>query len=207
MDTMPRDPCLAGEARLLSYAIASTDLWYSAIGQRDVYLRREPQQGLRVEGEIPGCGADCNVNLGEILLEYCCGCEECLGKSGSAKHDCPLADRLGRQLMARLQDPLSEAPDVERVSAVMDLILNSMDVAYERDLTVDGLRYHLVEPPINKAASGSGLRHWGPLARRAFVALSTFLVRAAAPDWVFVPPSESEANVLWIMPAPSESRL
>ena len=125
----------------------------------------------------------------------------------SAQHECPFADRFGRQLFARLQGPLSEAPDVERVSAVMDLILNSMDVAYERDLTVDGLRYYLVEPPIDKAAGGSGLRHWGPLARRAFVALSTFLVHAAAPDWVFVPPSESETNVLWIMPASSESRL
>jgi len=203
------DPRLVSEDRLLSFAIASSDMWYSEIGQREIYLRREPQRGLYLQGEIPECGPDCYANLSEVLLEYCCGCEQCGGHTGTASLVCPFADRLGRQLMAKLHDLVPEAPDIDRVSAIMDIILSSMDVAFEKVLTADGLRYDLAAPPIRKAASGSrlsGLYQWGTLAQRAFVALSSFVVGAAAPGWVFVPPSEPETNVLWIIPMSSESQ-
>jgi len=209
MVTTPADPRLVSEDRLLSYAIASSDMWYSEIGQREIYLRKDPQRGLYLQGEIPECGPDCYANLSEVLLEYCCGCEQCRAHSGAASVACPFADRLGRQLMAKLQDLVPETPDVDRVSAVMDIILNSMDVAFERVLTADGLRYDLAAPPIIKIARGSGLSglcQWRALAERAFVALSSFVVRAAAPGWVFVPPSEPETNVLWIIPMSSESQ-
>lgn len=203
------DPRLVSEDRLISYAIASSDMWYSEIGQREIYLRREPQQGLYLRGEIPECGPDCYANLSEILLEYCCGCEQCRGHSGTASLVCPFADRLGRQLMAKLHDLVPETPDIERVSAVMDIILNSMDIAFEKVVTADGLRYELANPPISKADGGSGfsgLYQWGSLAERAFVALSSFVVQAAAPGWIFVPPSEPETNVLWTIPLSSESK-
>ena len=209
MVTRRAGPRLTSGNRLLSYPIASSDMWYSEIGQREIYLRREPQQGLYLQGEIPECGPDCYANLSEVLQEYCCGCEQCRDHDGTASLVCPFADRLGRQLMARLQELIPERPEINRVSAVMDVILNSMDVAFEKALTGDGLRYDLADPPINKAARGSGLSglcQWEALAHRAFVALSSFVVRAAAPGWVFVPPSEPETNVLWIIPVSSESQ-
>ena len=209
MVTTLADPRLASGGRLLSYPIASSDMWYSEIGQREIYLRGEPQQGLYLQGEIPDCGPGCYANLSEVLLEYCCGCEQCLGASVNASLVCPFADRLGRQLMAKLQDLVSETSEIDRVSAIMDILLNSMGVAFEKVLTADGLRYDLADPPITGAARGSGLsglRQWGSLAQRAFVALSSFVVQATAPGWVFVPPSRPETNVLWITPISSESQ-
>ncbi len=203
MGAMPRDPVPTGGDRLLVYAIASSDMWFSEVGERAIYLRREPQRGLYLQGEIPQSGLDSGADLSEMLLEYCCGCEMCLGDSVTAAHTCQFAERLGRQLMARLQNFLPETPGVERVSAVMEIIFNSMGVAFDSELTDAGLRYDLVEAPLDAAARGSGSRLWRPLAHRAFVALSEFVVHAAAPDWIFVPPAAPESNVLWLKPAPS----
>ena len=55
---------------LLSYKIASSNMRYIEINEREIYLRQDPQLGIVLLGEVPFCGPDCNANLSQMLLEY-----------------------------------------------------------------------------------------------------------------------------------------
>ena len=63
------------EAQLFTYAIASSELRYSAVHERTIFLRSDPDPIVR--GEICDSGSDCYANLSQVLLEYAMSCECC----------------------------------------------------------------------------------------------------------------------------------
>ena len=180
---------------LLSYKIASSNMRYIEINEREVYLRHDPQLGPILQGEVPLCGPDCNANLGQMLLEYTMSCEDCRDQAMTAKLVDQFGDRLGEQLMARLYGSIQVAPDIDHVSETMDIILNSMGVAFQKDRKADHLRYDLAHCPIHEAARNSGLNLWVATAHRAFVALCNYIVHVLAPEWTLVQPSVPETDV------------
>ncbi len=52
------------------YPIASADMYYSEVGQRDVYDCDDLQHGFQNWGELTGAGEESAINLCEIFLEY-----------------------------------------------------------------------------------------------------------------------------------------
>jgi hypothetical protein len=181
--------------QLLSYAIASGNMRHIQINERDVYLRSDPQLGPIVVGEVPECGPDCNANLSQMLLEYTMSCEDCRDQATTARYIDHFGDDLGEKLIARLYDVVPETADPDRLSEVMDIILNSMGVAFQKDLTVDHLRYDLAHSPIHEAARNSGLNLWVAPAHNAFVALCNRVLQTLAPEWELVQPAEAETEV------------
>ena len=71
---------------LLSYVIASSNMRYIEINERDIYLRDDPQLGPVLRGEIPECGADCHANLSQMLLEQAMSCDDCRDQAATARH-------------------------------------------------------------------------------------------------------------------------
>jgi hypothetical protein len=58
------------ETLLLRYPIASGDMKFIEVNQRDIYLRNDPASGIVLRGEIPDCGPGCYADLGQVILEY-----------------------------------------------------------------------------------------------------------------------------------------
>lgn len=191
---MLTDTRVTQEEPLLSYVIASSNMRYIEINEREIFLRRDPQLGLIIQGQVPHCGPDCNVNLSQILLEYAMSCEDCRDHTTTATHVDQFGDRLGQELVARLYDVKPATTDVQRLAEVMEIILNSLGVAFQKDLAADHLRYDFVNCPIHKAAKSSGLNLWVATAHRALVALCNHLVCELAPEWVLIQPSEPETD-------------
>lgn len=180
--------------RLLRYVIASSDMRYIEINQRDVYLRDDPPLGLVVRGEVPECGPDCNANLSQMFLEYTMSCVDCRDHAATASYMDHFGDNLGEQLIDRLYKGLPDAAGLERAAEVIDIILNSMDVSFQKELTADYLRYDLDHCPIHEAARNTGLSRWIAEAHRAFVALCNHVLRTLAPGWALLEPVEAETE-------------
>jgi hypothetical protein len=130
-----------------------------------------------------------------MLLEYTMSCEDCRDQAMTAKLIDQFGDRLGAELMAKLYGGTNVTPDIDHLSETMDIILNSMGVAFQKDRNADHLGYDLAHCPIHEAARNSGLNLWVATAHRAFVALCNYIVQALAPEWTLVQPSDPETDV------------
>jgi len=57
------------------YPIASSDMYYNEVGQRDVYVRDDLLHGFQIWGELNGAGDETAISLCEIFLEYAMFCQ------------------------------------------------------------------------------------------------------------------------------------
>jgi hypothetical protein len=178
------------DARLLAYTVASADMRYIEVNEREVYLRNDPALGPVVRGEVPGCDSSCDAGLSQVLLEYVISCEGCKGEPIEAD----AADRFGRQLGTRLVNNLypaaSETPVMDRLAGAFDCILNSMPVSFRAEHAKNRLDYTLTHDPLQMTAQETGLTRGVDMARRAFVALCTSVIQALAPDWTLARPTD-----------------
>lgn len=176
------------DARLLAYTVASADMRYIEVNEREVYLRHDPTPVVR--GEMPGCDSSCDADLSLVLLEYVISCEGCKGEPIEAE----AADRFGAQLGAKLVHHLYPAPQdtpvVTRLSGAFNCILNSMYVSFSTEHTPEKrVWYTLAHNPLEATAQETGFSRGVNMAHRAFVACCASIVQTIAPDWALVQPS------------------
>jgi hypothetical protein len=68
---MTKQPDQAAPATLLySFTVASADMFYSEMAQRDILVRDDAEKGFHIWAGITGGGGTAAADLGEILLEY-----------------------------------------------------------------------------------------------------------------------------------------
>ncbi len=67
--------CQAKDMQLLWYVLASADMRYCEVGEREIYLRYDPAFGFVVRAKLIGSEQTCSINLAQILLEYSMSCE------------------------------------------------------------------------------------------------------------------------------------
>lgn len=181
--------------QLLSYVVASGDMRNIPINDREVYLRIDPELGLILQGEVPECGFECHANLSQILLEYTMSCEDCHNRGSTAKNADQFGERLGNQLVTKIYGDNAVTSEIAQVSELMEIILNSMDIAFQTDHKVDQLQFDLAQCPIHRSAGSLGLNLWVASAHRAFVALCSYIISTLASDWVLLNPSKPETDV------------
>jgi hypothetical protein len=180
------------EAQLFTYAIASSELRYSAVHERTIFLRSDPDPIVR--GEICECGSDCYANLSQVLLEYAISCEGCQDEGKAGELVACTGERLGHILAARLYQNAPNVPVHERVSGALRFILQSMGGEFTEEHQTNQLRYTLTRCPLHDAAQQTGLARSIPIARRGFAALCASLLHTIAPDGVLVEPAPHESG-------------
>ena len=182
------------DAPVFTYAIASGDMRYIEIGQRDIYLRDDPNLGLVFRGEIPGCGPGCYIDLSEILLEYAMSCEGCREQSEASEEVTRFGQHLGEIWIARSQHDIAGLPTQEQLASAFKFVLNSMGATNSEESQEDHLEYSLDCCPLNECAKSSGLVRNVERAHLSFKALCNSLIKALAPGWVMLQPSEEDRN-------------
>jgi hypothetical protein len=173
------------DAHLLSFVIASADMRYVEVNERHVYLRTDPEWGLIVRGEMPGCGPACYVDLNQILLEHALSCEGCKDHVIAEE----TAEHFGRRLAKALIDRLDrEAAPADRLAVIYECLLRSMAVPFELQREAQALRYELAYSPLHQAAEGRALNLGLPMARWSFVTLCESIAQSLAPEWELLHP-------------------
>lgn len=187
-----RNPVIQDE-KLFSYVIASGDMRFIEIGERDLFLHHVPESGPIILGEMPECGPDCHANLSQVFLEYVMGCEDCREAGRTAVAADNFGRRLGRKLIAlRYQDP----GDLAEVDALVDataIVLNSLGAPLESSRSHNTLYFRLAFCPFHATAKKAALNLWIALAHRSFVALLESLLELA-PGWTLRAPVERESD-------------
>ena len=177
------------EAPLLAYVIASADMRYIEINEREIYIRQDPVVGMVVRGEISGCGAGCYADLSQIFLEYAMSCEGCSDQTEGEKSVTRFGARLGAILAARLSEDYIGLSTIDQLSQAFEFILNSMAVPFTLERTDRNLRYTLAHCPLCESGKKTGLSREMALARLGFAVLCESILRSFAPDWSLLKPS------------------
>jgi hypothetical protein len=182
------------DAPVFSYPLASGDMRYIEIGERDIYLRKDPTSGTVFRGEISGCGPECFVELNEILLEYAMSCEGCREEDIAAEEVAHFGENLGKILLETTRDDIAKLTKSEQIANSFRCILNSMNSKYTEQINSSYLEYSLDCCPLRECAKDTGLNRSVELAQISFVALCRQIIRSLAPNLALVEPTEKGDN-------------
>lgn len=174
---------------LFAYVIASADMRYIEVNERQIFLRKDPLVGYLVRGEIPGCGAGCYADLNQIFLEYTLSCEGCRDQQVAGESSAHFGERLGRILANRFVQDSPDSPGIDRLTGAVECLLNSMNVPYELEQMENRLHYTLSYCPIRESAQATGIKRGESIAQRGFAALCESMIRGLAEDWTVLKPS------------------
>lgn len=177
------------DAPVFSYPLASGDMRYIEIGEREIYLRSDTPSGIVFRGEISGCGSECFVELNEILLEYAMSCEGCREESKAGEEVSCFGEHLGKILVANIDDDIADMSVEDKLAYTFKCILNSMSSKYSENISVDRLEYSLDCCPLRECARDTGLNRSVEMAQISFVALCNYLIKSLAPDWELIEPT------------------
>lgn len=182
---------------IYTYVIASGDMRYIEINERQIYLIYDPVMAYYLRGEMPGCGAGCYADLSQIFLEYVLSCEGCRDSAEAQASTVQFGTHLGRNLALRLAECYSDFTAPEQLSAGLECAFNSLNVAFIVERRLNSLHYSIEWCPICQSADHSGLSRAASAAHHGLVAFLHSLVETIAPDWrLSEPPQVNFADPL-----------
>ena len=145
-------------SRLCRYTIACSDMYYTELEQRDVFVRDDPEKGFQIWGEVPAIGASSTVELCQIFLEYAMYCQTWGSHDEAIYNIQNFGGRLVLALAKFMQDnPPAETSSCKGACALMCL-LDSMKVQLNIEQIGAELRFIFAECPLVETAERTGLR-------------------------------------------------
>ncbi|MBM3144629.1 MAG: hypothetical protein FJ010_06590 [Chloroflexi bacterium] len=187
--------------RLCNYSIASADMYYSALEQRDVYVRESPQEGLRLWGETPSGGPATSVDLCQVLLEYAMYCRSWCGMPEASYRMKNFGERLGHDLAIFLEEStpvrLADNPGVCALEAVVE----AMNAYLVIERVGPELHFIIADCALYEAAERTGLRNV-ELAQLGLNALCQSLIHTIDPHLVLTAPTEIHPRPFFSVLAP-----
>ncbi len=183
---------------LYSFTVASADMFYSEMAQRDIYVRDDAETGFHIWGEVAGGGGMSAADLGEILLEY--------AMSAVAAGDLPHAFRqidkfgkhLGEALAVRIMQCTPADNPVSRAACALECVLEALDVQFVVEHDGDQLSYILDHCPLCDKSDRTGLSQV-EVAHHGLNALCHSVIRALDPDLKVKLPRKSRMDRIFTM--------
>jgi formate/nitrite transporter len=179
-----------------SFTIASADMYYSEVAQRDIYMRDDPETGFHIWGEVAGGVSE--ADLGEVLLEY--------AMSAVAVGDLPQAFRridgfgrkLGESLAIHIMQSTPAENTVSRAACALECVLESLGVEFVVEHDGDDLSYTLAHCPLCDTSDRSGLSHV-EVAHHGLNALCHSLIHSLDPDLRVKLPRKPSMDTIFTM--------
>ena len=188
------DNGLSKDKLLFSYTLASSEMRYIEICNRDIYLSYDSESKPILHAEIPDCGSESAVDLNQILLEFSLSCEGCKDPDSIEESVKNFAEHLGKILVAKLFEDNSNLSVINKISLSIECLLNSMLVAYTAVYGSDKLHYQLSKNPIQETANRIGFTREIVMAHLAFITLCGSIIRTITPDWMVIKPTEADID-------------
>jgi hypothetical protein len=191
---MTRTAERASDAPLLRYTMASGDMRYIEVAEREIYLREKPQVGLVLRGEIPGCGEGCFADLSQVFLEYAMSCEGCKQEAEAEDLVVQFGMQLGSSLSANMRRDFPEMNAEEKIAWAFECLMRSMAVPFEARRRKDYQHFLLAFCPLCDTGRKTGLSREMAWGRKGIVALCEQLVADLAPNWKLLKPTRQEVE-------------
>lgn len=193
-------------ARLGRYTIASADMYYSEMGQREICVCDDPEKGLRIWGEMPAGGEAASVDLCQIFLEYALYCQTARDAEQSYNEMRSFGERLGGMLVEYIKGtPLWKAT-ADPGACALECVLEAIHAHLSIEHIGPELRFIVAGCPLLDASERTGLREI-ELAQFGFNVMCQSLIHAIDPHLLLHVPRGGEASQIFTMLKPTQSPL
>lgn len=188
-------------ARLFRYMIASADMYYSELEQRDVFLGNDEYGNIRIWGEIADGGPSTKIDLCEIFLEYGLYCCSWCNAAEAFYHMQDFGERLGYSLAKYIiENPALLAPENSAVHA-LEYIFDTMGACFSTEHSEAGTRLIITDCPLEKTAERSGLRNI-ELAHYGINAMCQSLIHVMNSDAKLIVSSSDQPEFIFTLMTP-----
>jgi len=187
--------------RLCQYPIASADMYYCEVNQRDVCVCDDPEKGLRIWGEIPSGGTVTAVDLCQIFLEYAMYCQTWRDLSQAYCAMQEFGECLGVALARYIQDSVLIERAANPGAYALESVLKSMNAHFTVEQVGPELRFIVACCQLQETAEHTGLMEV-ELAHYGINALCQSLIHAIDPDQVVHAPLAARADHIFSVMAP-----
>lgn len=186
MTTCPSEPCVT---RLCRYTIASADMYFAEMEQRDVFVSVGGEHELCIWGEVSGAGSATAIDLCQVFLEYALYCRSWCSSSEAHYHMHGFGEQIGNALAKYLGGVVRLRAAVNPALAGLDLVLEAMHACHSSEPAGPESDLIVVDCALETAARRSGmgdveLAHHGinAMCQSLMRALNPGLAVSAAPD-------------------------
>ena len=188
---------------LFRYEIASADMYYTEMEQRDVFLSCDEQVNFRFWGEITNGGPSTTIDLFEIFLEYGMYCCSWAGAEEACYHMQDFGERLGRSLAKQLKENIPSSISENSAIAALKHIFETVNARPSLEEHIGGeVRFAIENFPLSKVAKRSGLQNI-ELARHGINAMCQSLLQNMIPCLTLNASSDAESEFIFTILAPS----
>ena len=151
-------PSIQNKATLICrYPIASTDMYYNEVGQRDVYVRDDSLQGFQIWGELNGAGEDTAISLCEIFLEYGMLCQTSFEETQAYGLMESFGTGMGQAVAIYMQDHIFMNGFPNPGVCALECVLETLHVNFTIHQIGPELRFIICDCPFEKTAGLTGL--------------------------------------------------
>jgi hypothetical protein len=139
------------------YPIASSDMYYNEVGQRDVFVRDDLQHGFQIWGELTGAGDETSIPLCEIFLEYAMQCQTGYEENQAYGLMESFGSGLGQAVAMYMLDNIFLDGFPNPGVCALECVLETLKVNFTIHQLGPELRFIICDCPFEKTASQTGL--------------------------------------------------
>ncbi len=163
------------------YPIASSDMYYGEVGQRDVFARDDLVHGFQIWGELTGAGEETSITLCEIFLEYAMFCQTGYEENQAYALMESFGSGLGQAVAMYMLDNIFLNGFPNPGVCALECVLETMRVNFTIHQIGPELRFVIVDCPFEKTASQTGLPQ-SELAHSGLNAMCQGLLKVIQPE-------------------------
>jgi hypothetical protein len=154
MTTFPTDPRVT---RLCRYTIASADMYFTEMEQRDVFVCGDAENKLHIWGEVSGAGSATAIDLSQVFLEYALYCCSWCSTPEAQYHMHNFGEQLGASLAKYLGELIPLRLTTNPAMAGLNLVLEAMHACHSVEPAGPESDLILADCALETAARHSGL--------------------------------------------------
>jgi hypothetical protein len=189
---------------LLSYVIASADMYYAEMEKRGVFLSCDEHGNFHIVGRSVDGDPSTTIDLFEIFLEYALSCCSWADKEETLFNMQDFGERLSRSLVKQLENNAMLSKSRSSVSYILKYIFETVDAHPVVENIDSGLRFIISDYPLEKAAERSGLRDV-ELAHHGINCMCQSLVRCINPRLTLSASSDVRSEFIFTILTPTPS--
>jgi hypothetical protein len=180
------------------YPIASSDMYYAEMGQRDVYVCDDPQRGFRIWGELSGGGETTAISMCEVFLEYAMLCQPWNDETQAYYQMESFGKGLGQAAAIYISDNILANGITHPGACALECVLESLDVSFTMHQIGPELRFIIVECPFEEIAGRTGLPQ-SELAHVGINAMCQSLLEVIQPELPVSSPVDERVDHIFAM--------
>ena len=185
---------------LCRYPIASSDMYYAEIGQRDIYVWDDPRRGFRIWGELTGAGAETSIPLCEVFLEYAMLCQSSGDETQAYYQMESFGTGLGKAIAIYILDNILGNAIASPGACALECLLESLNLNFTLHQIGPELRFVICECPFDKIAAQTGLP-LSELTHTGINAMVQAMLHAIQPELPIDTPAEERVDHIFTIKA------